>query len=219
MGKIMLLLFLGTVYMVNAQQFTLKKGVVIDSIAVKDSVPESFSLFLPTSFDMDKNWPIVFVFDMEGKGKQAIRMYREAAEDQGYILAASNNVSDTLLTSQNILITGRMFNTLIKLFPIHKNRTYASGMGKGAQFASVLPLFVKGITGVISCGAAYPNLEILGTKQSFHWIGIVGKDDYAYTDMLATKTTLDKLKIPNNLMIFDGDHKWPDTGYLKRAME
>lgn len=214
----MLLLFLGTVYMVNAQQFTLKKGVVIDSIAVKDSVPESFSLFLPTSFDMDKNWPIVFVFDMEGKGKQAIRMYREAAEDQGYILAASNNVSDTLLTSQNILITGRMFNTLIKLFPIHKNRTYASGMGKGAQFASVLPLFVKGITGVISCGAAYPNLEILGTKQSFHWIGIVGKDDYAYTDMLATKTTLDKLKIPNNLMIFDGDHKWPDTGYLKRAM-
>src|SRR5690606_6375150 len=111
MRKIMILLFLGTVYITNAQQFTLKKGAVIDSIAVKDSVSESFSLFLPTSFDLDKNWPIVFVVDMEGKGKQAIRLYIEAAESQGYILVASNNVSDSLSTSQNILITGRMFNT------------------------------------------------------------------------------------------------------------
>src|SRR5690606_37212330 len=106
MRKIMILLFLGTVYLANAQQFTLKKGTVIDSIAVQDSISESFSLFLPTSFEMDKNWPILFVFDMEGKGKQAIRMYMEAAENQGYILVASNNVSDSLSTSQNILITG-----------------------------------------------------------------------------------------------------------------
>lgn len=215
----MILLFLGTVYMAKAQQFTLKKGAVIDSIAVQDSIPESFSLFLPTSFDMEKNWPIVFVFDMDGRGKQAIRMYMEAAENQGYVLVSSNNVSDTLSTSQNILITGRMFNTVVKLFPIHKNRTYTSGLGTGAQFASVLPLFVKGITGVISCGSAYPNLEVLNAGQSFHWIGIVGKEDYAYTEMLATKGVLDKLKIPNNLMVFDGGREWPSTIYMKKAME
>src|SRR5690606_21800190 len=219
MGKIMILLFLGTVYMANAQQFTLKKGAVIDSIAVQDSDSESFSLFLPTSFDLDKNWPIVLVFDFEGKGKQAIRMYIEAAERQQYILVASNNVSDSLSTSQNILITGRMFNTVVKLLPVHKNRTYTSGLGKGAQFASMLPLFVKGITGVISCGAAYPNLEVLDTKQSFYWIGIVGREDYAYTEMLTTKSVLDKLKIPNNLIVFDGGHEWPNANYLKKAME
>src|SRR5690606_11167511 len=174
MRNIMILLFLGTAYMANAQQFTLKKGAVIDSIAVQDSISESFSLFLPTSFDLDQNWPVIMVFDMEGKGKKAIRMYMEAAEKQGYILISSNNVNDSLSISQNILITGRMFNTVIKLLPIHKNRTYTSGLGKGAQFASVLPLFVKGITGVISCGSAYPNLEVLDAKQSFYWIGIVG---------------------------------------------
>lgn len=215
----MILLFLGTAYLANAQQFTLKKGTVIDSIAVQDSIAESFSLFLPSSFEMDKNWPVLFVFDMEGKGKQAIRMYMEAAENQGYILVASNNVSDSLSTSQNILITGRMFNTVIKLLPIHKNRTYTSGLGEGAQFASVLPLFVKGITGVISCGSAYPNMEVLDTRQSFYWIGIVGKEDYAYTEMLATKGILGKLKIPNELMIFDGGHEWPGTHYLKKALE
>ncbi|HUH46046.1 MAG TPA: hypothetical protein VLZ54_02735 [Arenibacter sp.] len=219
MGKIIMLLFLGTVYVANAQQFTLKKGTVIDSIVVRDSVSESFSLFLPTSFDLDKNWPIVFVFDMKGKGKQAIRMYMDAAEDQGYILAASNNVNDSLSTSQNILVTGRMFNTVVKLLPVHRNRTYTSGLGEGARFASMLPLFIKGITGVISCGSAYPNYEVLDAKQSFYWIGLVGKEDHAYTAMLEGKLVFDKLKIPNNLIVFEGGHEWPNTNYLKKAME
>lgn len=215
----MILLFLGAVFCGNAQQFALKKGMVIDSIAVKDSISENFALYLPTSFETDRNWPILFVFDMQGRGKQALRMYREAAEDQGYILAASNNVSDSLSTSQNIMIAGRMFNTVIQLLPIHKNRTYTAGFGEGGQFAGVLPLFVKGISGVISCGAAYSNMELLDANRSFYFIGIIGKEDYAYPDMLATTTVFDKLRIPNNLLIFDGGHQWPDNKYLNNSME
>ncbi|MCM4168705.1 hypothetical protein KCTC52924_02397 [Arenibacter antarcticus] len=219
MRKFIILLFLGTVFCVNAQQFTFKKGVVTDSIAVKDSISESFSLFLPTAFELDKNWPILFIFDMEGKGRQALRMYREAAEDQGFILAASNNVSDSLSTSQNIMITGRMLNTVIKLLPIHKNRTYTAGFGEGGQFASVLPLFVRGITGVISTGAAYPNLEVLDANHASYFIGIIGKEDFAYPDLLVTMSAFDKLKIPNDLLVFDGGHEWPENKYLKNAME
>ncbi|NNG09152.1 MAG: alpha/beta hydrolase, partial [Arenibacter sp.] len=98
MKKYILFLFFGAVFLGSAQQITLKKGVVVDSIGIKDSDSESFSLFLPSTFEMDKNWPILFVFDLEGNGKRAIRMHTEAAENQGYVLAASNNVSDTLST-------------------------------------------------------------------------------------------------------------------------
>ena len=146
MKKIILFLFLGAGLWGNSQQMTLKKGIVIDSIPVKDSISESYSLFLPTSFQMDRNWPILLVFDMEGKGKRAVRMFQEAAEKQGYILAAPNNVNDSLSTSQNILVTGRMFNDIIRLLPIHKNRSYSAGFDSGARFASVLPIFVKAIS-------------------------------------------------------------------------
>ncbi|MCK0146910.1 alpha/beta hydrolase [Arenibacter sp. F26102] len=219
MKKFILLLFLGTVFFGNSQQITLKKGIVMDSIAVKDSISESFSLYLPTSFEVEKNWPILFVFDMAGKGKQAIRMFKDAAEKQGYILAASNNVNDTLTTSQNILITGRMFNEIITLLPIQKDRTYSAGFDSGARFASVLPIFVKGIDGVISCGAGYPNLEILDGNNLFHFIGIVGKEDYAYPEMLIGKSVLGRLKFPNHLLLFKGGHAWPDTQYLEKALE
>ncbi|MBC8768017.1 alpha/beta hydrolase [Arenibacter sp. BSSL-BM3] len=219
MKKFIILLFLGTVFFGNSQQLTLKKGIVMDSIAVKDSISESFSLYLPTSFEMDQNWPILFVFDMAGRGKQAIRMFKDAAEKQGYILAASNNVNDTLTTSQNILITGRMFNEIITLLPIQKDRTYSAGFDSGARFASVLPIFVKGITGVISCGTGYPNLEILDGNNLFHFVGIVGKEDYAYPEMLIGKSVLGRLKFPNHLLLFNGGHEWPPTQYLDKALE
>ena len=219
MKKIILFLFLGAGFLGNSQQMTLKKGVVIDSIAVKDSISENFSLYIPTSFEMDKNWPILFVFDMEGRGRQAIRMFIGAAEKLGYILAASNNVNDSLTTSQNILITGRMFNDIIKILPVQKNRIYSAGFDSGARFASVLPIFVKGISGVISCGSVYPNMDILDTNNLFHFIGIVGKEDYAYPEMLAGKSIMGRLKFPNQLLVFNGGHEWPNTQYLGKALE
>lgn len=219
MKKIILFLFLGAGLLCNSQQMTLKKGVVIDSIAIKDSISESYSLYIPTNFEMDRNWPILFVFDMEGKGKQAIRMFTAAAEKHGYILAASNNVNDSLSTSQNILITGRMFNNVIGILPVQKNRIYSAGFDSGARFASVLPIFVKSIAGVISCGAVYPNMEILDNKNLFHFIGIVGKEDYAYPEMLAGKSLMGRLKFPNQLLVFNGGHVWPNNQYLGKAME
>ena len=69
MKKIILFLFLGAGLLGNSQQMTLKKGVVIDSIGVKDSISESFSLYIPTSFEMDKNWPILYVYRGSGKAR------------------------------------------------------------------------------------------------------------------------------------------------------
>ena len=191
----------------------------MDSIAINDTISESFSLFVPTSFSMDKNWPVLFVFDMKGRGKQALSMFREAAEDQGYILASPNYLSDTLSASQNLMVAGRMFNAVIKLLPIHKYRTYVGGFSDGGQFASMMPLFIKGITGVVSSGAVFPNLEVLDGNHSFYFIGIVGREDFAYENMLATKARFDKLKIPNHLMAFDGGHEWPEKKYFINAME
>jgi hypothetical protein len=146
-------------------------------------------------------------------------MFTEAAEKEGYIIAASNNVNDSLTTSQNMLVTGRMFNDIIKLLPIQKSRTYSAGFDSGARFASVLPIFVKGIAGVISCGAGYPNIELLDANNLFHFIGIVGKEDYAYPEMLAGKSLLGRLKFPNQLLLFNGGHEWPNTQYLEKALE
>lgn len=221
MKQFSLLLFLGIFFMspTKAQQLTLKKGIIIDSLQINDSIPESFALFVPRSFKNNGKWPIVFVFDMEGRGKQALRMFQKDAEQQGYLLAASNNINDSLPLSKNILVANRMFGRVFSLFPVHRNRVYTAGFSKGARFASTVPSFIKGIDGVIAIGGGIPNTEILNSKNPFHFIGIVGKEDYNYTQMSLQEKALNKMRFPNQLLVFDGGQEWPKPQYLTEAME
>ncbi|SHI48846.1 hypothetical protein SAMN04487911_102226 [Arenibacter nanhaiticus] len=219
MKKILIFLFLSAAFVGVAQELTLKKGGVVNTVPVGATGSESFSLYLPTSFEGSKTWPIVYIFDLNGKGGRAIHKYREVAEKQGVILAASNNLSDSLSTSENIAITGRMLNTVIKILPIQKYRTYAFGFDNGARLASVLPIFIQEIKGVISAGAAYPNLELLDSRIPFHFIGIVGTEDYSYSEMKAGVKMFDKYKYSNNLLVFNGGHQWPSVDYLNTSLD
>ena len=216
-NKILLLLLLIPIVTL-AQQLRLVKGAITDDVVVNDSLSETFAIYLPTNFDIAKAWPVVFVFDMEGKSKQAISMLKDAADQEGYVLAGSNNVSDTLSLSQNVLISNRMFNAVISMIAVKKGRSYTAGFSGGARFASILPTFIKEVSGVISCGASIGNIEILNSKNPFYFIGIVGREDYNYRAMLEDQKILDKLKFPNQLLVFEGGHDRPSKEELANAM-
>ncbi len=201
-----------------AQKVKLAKGAITENIVINDSLKESFSVYVPSFFDVSQNWPMIFVFDMEGKGKQALSMFRDAAEQEGYVLATSNNTSDTLSLSENILIANRFFNAVYDLLPLQKDRTYTAGFSDSARFASIIPNFVKRIKGVISCGAAVGNVDILSSKNPFYFVGIVGREDYNFIDMMETRKLLDQLKFPNQLIVFDGGNDWPSTVLIAKAM-
>lgn len=219
MKKPILLLTLFIAFSSFAQEITLKKGAVIDRVFVKDSIQESFALFLPSTFEMTKDWPVVFVYDMRGRGKQVLSMMVTAAETNGFILAASNNVNDSLPLSSNILISQRMFSTVFAMLPIKKQRIYTAGFAGGARIASVIPTFIKQVKGVINCGSAIANIELLSNKNYVHFVGIVGNEDYNYHDMIQTKKALDLKKFPNQLLVFNGGHKWPSQQHISTAMQ
>ena len=219
MKKILLLVLLAMSFTSTAQQLVLKKGIILDSVKVNDSIPESFSLYLPKQFEMTETWPVVFVFDTQGNGKRALSLFAEVAEKHGYVLAASNNVHDSLSISKNVIISNRMFNTIFSILPIKRDRSYTAGFSSGARLASVIPVFIKNIRGVISSGAPIANTELLTTKNPFHFIGIVGDKDFNYLDMLSLETVLNRFKFPNQLLVFDGRHEWPSMEYLSKALE
>ena len=218
MKRFLFLVAFGVVLSSTAQQLTLKKGAITDFIKVHDSLQESFALYLPSTFDTKKKWPVIFVFDMQGRGKQVLSMFAEAAEEEGYILAASNNTRDSLSISKNILISNRMFNVVYSLFPIQKDRSYTAGFSNGARFASLVPTFIKEVEGVISCGSPMANIEVLSSKYPFHFIGLVGNGDYNYPEMLVVEKLLNKLKFLNQVLVFKGGHQWPNKEYLVKAM-
>ena len=216
-----LLLFASLTYSGSSQtrQAVFKKGRIIDSIRINDSISETYKLYLPKKFDGKGTWPIIFVFDMEGKNSRVLNIYKAAAEEHGYLLASSNDVSDTLSIAKNLLITSRMFGEVGALFPLNRNRVYTAGFSSGAKFAAIIPSLIKEVAGVISCGSFVPSVELLDEKRPFYFIGIVGNEDFNYPQMLQGRELLNKMKFPNDLLVFDGGERWSDYSLIGKALK
>ena len=213
-------------FLLHGQDIIIKKGVIQDSIRINDSIPETFAIYLPASYDPSATWPVIFAMDMQGRGKQLIHMFREVAEKEGYIIAASNNTQDSLSIVQNTLIASRMFNTIYSLFPIHKQRSYTAGFGNGAKFAAIIPSVIRPIEGVISIGSGIPYKELIDPKKPFQFVGIVGRSDFNFVDLsdeqnssATTKRYRDQWILNSYLLVFNGETEWPDNSYLERAVE
>jgi len=228
--KKMILLFiviaLGDLFLLRGQDILIKKGIVQDSIKLNDSIPETFAIYLPTSYEPSGTWPVLFAMDMQGRGKQVIHMFREVAEKEGYIVAASNNLHDSLSIVQNTLVARRMFNTIYNLFPIHKQRTYTAGFGNGAKFASIMPSIIRPIEGVISIGSGIPYKELIDPKKPFQFVGIIGRSDFNFNELVDEQNMNAKANkirgkhnLDNYLLVYQGGREWPDGSYLQRAVE
>ncbi len=226
----MILLFtliaLCDLFLLQGQDMIIKKGIIQDSIRINDTIPETFAIYLPTNYEPSGTWPVIFAMDMQGRGKQVLHMFREVAEKEGYIVAASNNIQDSLSIVQNTLIASRMFNTVYSLFPIHKQRSYSAGFGNGAKFASIIPSIIRPLEGVISIGSGVPYKELIDPKKPFQFVGIVGRSDFNFNDLSdeqsmssTVKKYMDKRILNNYLLVFNGGAEWPDSSYLQRAVE
>ncbi|MDO1513966.1 alpha/beta hydrolase [Maribacter confluentis] len=218
MKKILLYTLLLSATLVFSQDFKLVKGAITENLLVNDSIGETMAIYTPSNFSLDKSWPVIFVTDMGGNAKSSISMLVNSAEKEGYVLASSYSLNDSLSLSENVLIANRMLNAIVTSLPITNNRMYTAGFESGAKFASILPTFIPDINGVISVGATLGSIDILNVRQKFQFIGVVNRSDYNFPDMLEERKVLDKLKFPNQLFVFDGEKHLPDGNTLAMAM-
>ncbi|MBO0321944.1 alpha/beta hydrolase [Muricauda sp. CAU 1633] len=220
MKKKQLLFFLSLVCLTSAsaQQMVLKKGEIMDSIPVQDSIPSSFSLYLPRDFSTDKKWPLLLVFDLEGKERQTMSIFVGPAEKEGYILAAPK-VKDTVSLTNNMIVTNNVLEEIVNLLPIQRERIYTAGASGGGRFAGLVPIFIRGVSGTISIGASLTNTDLLNVRQPFHFIGMVSKEDYNYPTMLEDEKLLDRYKFPNQIVLHEEKNTWPQIEDLQKGLQ
>lgn len=221
-----LLLMLALVTQAQEEQLKIKKGIIVDSLQVQDTIPQTFAIYIPSEYNNSQAWPLLIVNDMKGKGKDAISKFRSAAEKHRYLLAASNNLNDSLSISQNIMVNTRVLNTMAKLFPIPKGRIYIAGFENGGKMAGITPFFIPGIGGVITVGVPansglfmeFSDLA-LRNKFKFRLVGVVGREDFHYTTMLEGRKILDAINISNDLLIHDSSHDFLMPSLVEKAVQ
>jgi CRISPR/Cas system-associated endoribonuclease Cas2 len=192
-----------------AQPNKFPTGEIIDSISVNKDSNESFSLYLPSQLNSSESSPIVFIFEPMARGKIGIYPFIKAAEKYGYILVCSND-SKNGPYEPNFEIANRLFNRVFSDFNIKKERVYTSGFSGGSRLASTIAVLTDQIQGVIACGAGFSlNKSHLPYKDSFSYAAIIGDEDMNFKEMQNTKDFLNRLKIPNELFVYEFNHSWP----------
>ncbi len=213
------LLLLFIVPSFNAQNISLLKGAVKDSIPISDSISESFAIYLPRDYASDKKWPIVFVFDPDGKGISVTRLFMPAAEEQGFLIAASNNISrkDSLVV--NLEKATRLFNKVVSTFPIDEKAIYFAGLDEGALVASAMPAINTSVDGVLVVGDTWVNNEFLvqnPVKQTV--IGFADNLSNSKNEFREKFRFFNSLKYPAYFYTYDGNESWPSSNIIAHAM-
>jgi len=185
-------------------------GKVIDQVICKNNASQSYALYLPSTYSTEKKYPIIYAFDPHGTGKLPVSFYKELAEQYGYIIVGSNNSKNGTSWDESQIIASTLFTDAGNRLSINNQRIYLLGFSGGARVANALVANNGFVAGVICCGAAAPAATGNITRNNYSFFGIVGSEDFNYTEM--KKYDLVDLaghNIKHALITFDGKHEWP----------
>jgi hypothetical protein len=199
----------------NNSDTSFVKGKVTEVIKCRYETTQSYALYLPSYYNKNKKWPVVYMFDPHGKGSLPLNKYDSIAEKFGYILIGSNNSKNGLQMSSVKIIFDTLYADTHRKFSIDDNAVYAAGFSGGSRVASSLAADGK-IKSVIACGAGMSSTDA-NSANKFGYFGIVGNADFNYTEMLSIKDYLDKTSTAHCFVVFDGKHEWPADSIMQQA--
>ena len=118
-------------------QTDLPVGQILGRVSCQQDISQSYALYLPSTYDPDSRWPVVFCFDPAAQGVEAVHFYREAAEKYGYVVLGSNNSRNGPL-SRIFDAADAMITDARGRLTIDEDRVYFSGFSGGARVAARL---------------------------------------------------------------------------------
>ncbi|MEM8763030.1 MAG: hypothetical protein AAGD88_04410 [Bacteroidota bacterium] len=200
-------------------QKSFPKGVVIDSVPIAQNAKESFTLYLPSSFEPNNPSSIIFIFDPAARSKIGIRPFIKASEKYGHILVCSKN-SKNGPHEQNFGIANRLFSHVFSNFSIKADEMYLAGFSGGSRLASSIATLTDRFAGVIACGAGFSGgAGHRPSFQDFDYVGLCGDEDFNFREMFENQNYLDIMNFDQTLLTFSGGHGWPASDDIIRACD
>ncbi len=175
---------------------------------------QTYDVFLPSQYRADRAWPLLMAFHPAARGRDFIDLYRDAAEDYGYIVVASN-VSRNGLWAPSLAAAQAMTADVSARYSIDPSRFYTTGFSGGARVAMQLAITSGKIAGVIASGAGFPDAQAR-RRVSFDVAATIGYDDFNFGEL----RSLDRvLTSPHRVFYFAGGHRLPPPAVARQAIE
>ena len=192
----------------------LQRGTINDPVQCAKDQAQSYALYLPSTYSHERTWGLLLAFHPAARGRLMVEKYRAAAEQYGYIVAASNN-SRNGPHAVSAAAAQAMSDDVGRRFAIDPKRVYLTGMSGGARVAMGIALAGNNIAGVIASSAGYPDSQPR-RKVPFAVFATAGTEDFNYLEMRQLDR---KLSSPHFLAVFQGGHTLPPDDVAFEAIE
>jgi len=191
-----------------------ERGVPLERVVCADDPTQTYALYLPAAYSQERQWGVIFAFHPAARGPLMVEKFRAAAEQYGYIVAASNNSRNgphAVSAEAAKAITADVG----RRFSVDPRRVYLAGMSGGARVATGIALANTFIAGVIASSAGFPDSQPR-TSVPFAVFATAGTEDFNYMEM----RQLDRrLSSPHFLAVFRGGHTLPPDDVAFDAIE
>ena len=198
----------------GARAQVLQRGIVIDRVECADHTAQTYALYLPSDYAPDRPWRLLLAFHPAARGRLMVEKYQAAAEQYGYIVAASNNSRNGPYAA-SMEAAQAMMADVSRRFSIDPRRVYLAGMSGGARVAMGIALANGNVAGVIASSAGYPDSQPR-TSVPFAVFSTAGTEDFNYLEMRLLDR---KLGSPHFLAVFEGGHTLPPDDIAFDALE
>ena len=192
----------------------LPRGRLIEDVKCAADASQSYALYLPSPYTPDRAWPVLMGFHPGARGRAIVEKYQAAAEQYGYVVAASNNsrngpwqVSAAAVRAMSADVGSR--------FSLDPKRVYLTGLSGGARVATEVALAGNNIAGVIASSAGFPDAQPRKTV-AFAMFSTAGTEDFNYIEMRMLDNALAS---PHRFAVFEGGHALPPDDVALEAIE
>jgi len=226
MKPIVLFIFIFITFIISFQthaeqnvQNKLINGKIQVKVICKNDPDQTYALFLPSDYSSQKKWPVLYIFKPGGSALTPMKLFKEAAEKNKYILICSNNSQNGPYKPIEQAMKA-VWDDSQRLLSIDLNRVYVGGFSGGARVSSWFKYAIKNkISGIISFGAGLSSHIKPENIYPADYFAAIGFADFNYKEVIALDRSLKKAGVLNRTLVFEGDHRWPPKEICTRAIE
>jgi predicted esterase len=184
-----------------------ERGKLVEHVAARSDATQTYTLYLPSTYDPKHEYPLLFVFDPRQHGTKAAEIFKDAAEEFGWILISSNDTRSDGDSAPNEKAV-RALIPEVSRYAVNPDRVYATGFSGTAILAWGVGLMTGKLAGVIGVGGRYVD-GVPPAQFTFAHYGFTGSRDFNNREMRMVEAELDRTnKVPHRLHVFDGTHEW-----------
>ncbi|MFL6245919.1 MAG: TPR end-of-group domain-containing protein [Thermoanaerobaculia bacterium] len=194
-----------------------ERGKLVENIASRLDPTQTYTLYLPTTYDSMKQQPLLYVFDPRGRATFAAEIFKDAAEHYGWIVISSNQTR----SDDDGVANARAVRALLpemNRYAIHPRRIYAAGFSGTAILSCAIGIHTGAFAGVIAVGGRLAE-HTPPAKFSFAHYGFAGDSDFNNREMRAIDEMLEREGKTHRFQQFAGQHQWFPPELAREAID